>query len=96
MKVKEKGDLQNPLDAPTCDAGQRIELISYIYQKKECTPDLLCAIIHEESFTPEAEINLHEMCSLQQNCPELTFPYRSDVQKNKTDAVLLRYRCLGK
>ena len=96
MKLKENGDLQIPLDAPNCDAGQKIELISYIYQKKECTPDLLCAIIHEEQFTPEAEINLYEICSLQENCPELTFPLRSGLQKNKTDAVRLRYRCLGK
>ena len=89
------GSLIHVSDVPNCGSGRKIHLMSYRYCQIECSFDQ-CNSTFETAFSPEAELLFHERCSMQSECTNLCFSLRTDLQKNQTNAVCLKYQCLGK
>lgn len=94
--LDEDGRLLDTSKVPSCENGENILLKSYSYKYAECSYSEDCDFPYSVEFSPKGKLKLHEMCSLQTNCRNLSFPCRDSFRKNKTNAVLIRYQCIGK
>ena len=90
------GSLTEPKTVPHCRSDQKILLISYAYHQLQCRFDHDCVSTHIEPLLPAEESLLHHMCSMRQECTYLSFPLRSDTQKNTTNSIAIKYECIGK
>ena len=93
--INDDGSLIDASGVPNCGSGRKLHLMSYRYCQIECSFGQ-CLPTFETSFSSKAELLLHERCSMQRECTHLSFPLRSALQKNQTNAVCLKFQCLGK
>ena len=95
IEINLDGSLTRASDVPNCDRDGKIHLVSYQYCQIERSFGR-CQSSFETRFSSEAELLFHERCSMQSECTNLSFPLRTAYEKNKTNAVCLKYQCIGK
>lgn len=88
------GRLTDSSEAPACCSGERILLKSYIYEYLECQFIDDCDVSNKLLLLPVEQLLLHEMCSLQGVCNNLSFPLRNSEQRKRTNAVRIKYQCI--
>lgn len=92
IRIKSDGTLQNDSATPACKRGQKMSLNQYHYITTECYYGPFCS--HQKnSFSMDAKLILHSMCSFKEACVNLSFPVKSDLHKYKPDGVLIGYDC---
>lgn len=95
--LKRDGSLIDTKNIPQCGSHKIIHLVSYKYQLLQCFYDsYFCSSVHEEPLLPDEKFHLHQMCSLQRQCRNLSFPHRAEAQRNKAPSIIIRYECIGK
>ena len=94
ISINLDGSLKHAFRVPNCGSG-RIQLMSYQYCQTECSFSQ-CQSTFKTNFSSEAAFLFHERCSMQRECTNLSFPSRTTLQKNQTNAVCVKYQCLGK
>ena len=68
-----------------CEKGQMIDLISYKFDNN----------LTKNEFSDTEELELYQMCSMQEQCDRLLFRSRSDQQTNNTNNVAIKFQCIG-
>ena len=94
--LKHDGSLMDTYNLPKCGSDQTIHLVSYKYHQLHCHFADDCSSVHEEPLLPDEGFHLHHMCSMQQQCRNLSFPLRSEAQRKSTNAIMIKYKCIGK
>ena len=90
------GHLLNPSKIPSCSNGEKILLKTYEYEYAECDYIDECVFSNKEPFLPRETLRLHEMCSFQDICRNFSFLSRTSLQKSRTNAMFVKYQCIGK
>lgn len=96
--LKHDGSLMDTYNLPKCGksgSNQTIHLVSYKYHQLQCHFAGDCSSVHEEPLLPDEVFHLHQMCSMQQQCENLSFPLRSEAQRKSTNAMMIRYECIA-
>lgn len=92
IRIKSDGTIQNDSAIPACKRGQKISLNQYHYITTECNFGDFCS--HQKSsFSMDAKLILHSMCSFKEACVNLSFPVKTDLHNYKPDGVLIGYDC---
>lgn len=92
--INEDGTLQNNSATPNCGSGKKLSLKSYYYTTTECKYGGSLCPRKEHPFSLKAKVLLHDMCSYKDECVNLSFPVKSDLQKYNPKGVLITYECL--
>lgn len=88
------GQLLNPSKIPSCSNGEKILLKTYEYEYAECDYIDECVFSNKERLLAREILRLHEMCSFQNICRNLSFLSRTNQQKSRTNAVHIKYQCI--
>lgn len=95
MALDTDGLLLNPSKIPSCSNGEKILLKTYEYEYAECDYIDECVFSNKEHLLAREKLRLHEMCSFQDICRNLSFLSRTNQQKSRTNAVHIKYQCIG-
>ena len=90
------GHFVDPSKIPSCCNGEKILLETYQYEYADCDYIDECVFSNKEQLLPREKLRLHEMCSFQDICRNFSFISRTSLQKSRTNAVLVKYQCIGK
>ena len=95
LYVNDDGSLQRPDTLPDCSTGT-IDIIEYNYYRRDCHYSYGCRIDNKEQLSPAEEYHLHQMCSWRKRCLDgLRFPLTPSEQKQRPNAVNVKYTCSG-
>lgn len=91
VKLYNNGSAADTALFPKCAVGERIDLLSYNFISRDCSIDSPCNV----TLSATAEFLLHQKCSLQESCLNVTFPI-SDIRDKNVKGISIEYQCLGK
>lgn len=93
--LERDGNLINTEDIPRCGSDSIIHLVSYKYHQLDCLfAFFFCSSVRKDPLLPEEEFHLHQMCSMQHQCRNLSFPLRSEVERSRTNSIIIKYECI--
>ena len=82
-------------NTPKCDRESRIYLMSYWYQHRKCLAGQGCFPPHRKMLTSKQEFLIHEICSFQEECTNLTLLMSQDLD-SRANSMCINYQCISK
>lgn len=84
IPLNQSGMSYGDTNTTRCKHGEMIDLIAYKFYNNPTF----------EEFSATEELELHQMCSMQERCANLRFPSRSAQQTNNTYSVAIEFQCI--